>query len=144
MSADGGQAVTVNPDVEPFAWATIDVDVDGVRVEAVRGEWWLLTRTLDADGTVRADGFAVEPMAKEVWGKAVEVADGLRAAGHEALLLAAQLDASVRVDDVAGFAGELAGELSRLAGDNPALQARAAAAAWGLVGLAAAGEGVGR
>jgi hypothetical protein len=141
MAADGGQAVAVSPDVEPLSWATIGVDIDGSRIEAARGEWWVLTRSFDADG--RAGEFSVEPIEGEVYGQAVEVADGLRAAGHEALLLAAQLDASVRVDDVAGFAGELAGELSRLAGDNPALQARAAAAAWGLVGLAA-GEGVGR
>ena len=86
MSADGGQAVTVNPGVEPFAWVTIDVDVDGVRVEAVRGEWWLLTRTLDAEGTVRADGFAVEPMAKEVW----------RLSGHDHSMAVATRVASCR------------------------------------------------
>jgi hypothetical protein len=138
MAADGGQAVAVSPDVEPLSWVTIDVDIDGSRIEAARGEWWVLTRSFDADG--RAGEFSVEPIEGEVYGQAVEVADGLRAAACEALLLAAQLEAGARVDDVAGIAGEL----SRLAGDNPALQARAAAAAWGLVGLAAAGEGAGR
>jgi hypothetical protein len=136
VSADGGQAVAVN--VEPLAWQVIELDLDGSRVEVVQGEWWLLTRTLDADATVRAGGFSVEPMANEVCGQAVEVVEGLRAAACEALALAARLEAGGRVDDVAGIAGEL----SRLAGDNPALQARAAAAAWGLVGLSV--EAVGR
>ena len=76
----------------PVVWEHQLTDEDGSRVEAVAGgDWFEVTRLLDADGAVVEGQFSLAPEFSTVWGSRAEVANALWALAAEALCLAVAL-----------------------------------------------------